>query len=269
MKFAGILLASVLSLCSAAFSADAPPKAQLAVAAAASMKFALEDINAAFMEAHPEIEVKTTYGSSGNFFAQLSNKAPFDVFLSADRAYPFKLLEKGLAVKDSFFVYAIGRIVLWAPKSGLDVKKLGLEAILSPSMGKLAIANPKLAPYGRAAEAALKSLGAYEKLQDKIVLGDNIEQAAQFAYSGAASAGIVALSLAVSPKMKDAGDFWPFPESSYPPIEQACVTLSWAANPAAAAAYCAFIAGPEGSGILEKYGFAKPAAKKYPRSQGE
>src|SRR5262249_11796761 len=146
--------------------------------------------------------VAVTYGSSGNFFAQLQNGAPFDVFFSADIDYPTELQHTGLAEPGSLYEYAIGKIVLWAPKGGtVDVSR-GLQAVLAPAVRHLAIANPEHAPYGRAAVAALQHEGLYEKAREKFVLGENISQAAQFVQSGNAEAGIIALSLTLAPAMK-------------------------------------------------------------------
>lgn len=232
---------------------------QVAVAAAADLKFAFEEVAAEFQKRHPEIKIQATYGSSGNFFEQLTNKAPFDLFLSADMSYPRKLAERGLAEKDSEFLYGVGRIVVWAPKqSALDLNKLGLAALSDPSVKKIAIANPKHAPYGRAAEAALTKHGIYDQVKDKLVLGENIAQAAQFVQSGAADVGLVALSLALAPPMKDAGRYWEIPRDDYPLLEQGGVILSSCSDKDAAGQLCSFITSAEGKAILNKYGFSTP-----------
>lgn len=232
---------------------------RVAVAAAADLEFALKDIVAAFERQHPDIKVTTTCGSSGNFFHQLSNQAPFDVFLSADVDYPRQLIDQGQAVKDSEFRYAVGHIVVWVPRaSQLDLDKLGIRAVADPSVRKLAIANPRHAPYGRAAEAALKKLGLYDEVKARLVLGDNIAQAAQFVDSGSADAGIIALSLARAPTMRDKGRFVLVPPDAYPRLEQSGVILKWAADRDAARALCDFVRGKEGQAILEKYGFDSP-----------
>jgi molybdate transport system substrate-binding protein len=240
----------------------APPPAahRVRVAAAADLKFALDDLVTRYQAAHPGVEIAVTYGSSGNFFQQLSNKAPYDLYLSADAEYPKKLVEAGLAVKGSEFLYARGRVVAWVRKdSTLDIEKRGLDALLDPSVRKIAIANPRVAPYGRAAEAALKNAGIYEKVQDRLVLGENIAQTAQFAESGAADVGLIALSLAAAPAMKDKGRFWPVPAKLHPPIQQGGATLTWAEDPAATAEFRAFLTGKDGLSVLEHYGFDGPA----------
>jgi molybdate transport system permease protein len=200
---------------------------EVRVAAAADLKFAFEDVARAFEKAHPDVRVKATYGSSGNFFAQLSERAPFDLFLSANVEYPRRLAEKGLG--DSRFVYAIGHLVVWVPRaSPLDVEKQGVQALLDPAVKKVAIANPRHAPYGRAAEAALKKLGVYDKLKDRLVLGENIAQTAQLAETGAADAGVLAHSLVMAPALRDKGRYWPVPLDAHPRLEQGGIVLEWA-----------------------------------------
>jgi molybdate transport system substrate-binding protein len=237
----------------------APPQArEVKVAAASDLKFALDDIASEFKTKQPAIDVKVTYGSSGNFFAQLSNKAPFDIYLSADIDYPRKLMEAGLASKDSEFQYAVGQIVVWAAnESQLDLEK-GMEAIVDPSVRKIAIANPRHAPYGRAAEAAMKQLGVYDAAKDRLVLGENIAQTAQFVETGAADVGIIALSLAMAPAMKDKGRYWTVPLDAYPRLEQGGIILNWATDADAAKELRAFIVGPEGKAVLKRYGFFMP-----------
>ncbi len=239
-------------------SSSAKPR-EVSVAAAADLQFALGEVVAAFEEAHPDIKVRVSYGASGNFYAQLSNRAPFDVFFSADVDYPRKLVAEGLADKDSEFIYAIGHLVVWVRKeSPLDVEKLGAKALLDPSVRKVAIANPKHAPYGRAAEAALKSLDVYDALKDRLVLGENVAQAAQFAETGSADAGVFALSLALAPTLREKGRYWEVPLDAYPRLEQGAVVLSWAQDRQAADALCAYVKGPEGRAILRRYGFLMP-----------
>jgi molybdate transport system substrate-binding protein len=255
---AGLALAAWLVF---APRAPEPPagKRQVRVAAAADLKFALEDLVQAFGERHPQIEAKVTYGASGSLFAQLNNRAPFDLFLSADIEYPRKLAEQGLADRDSEFLYAVGHLVVWVPNSSrVDVEKLGIKALLDPSIKKVAIANPRTAPYGRGAEAALKSLGVYDDVKDKLVLGENIAQTAQFVQTGSADAGVIALSLALAPPMRDQGRYWEVPLDAYPRLEQGGVILSWAQDRQAAAELRSFLLGAEGRAVLKRYGFVLP-----------
>ncbi len=233
--------------------------APLLIAAAADLKFALDEVLAGFRKAHPEHEVKPTYGSSGTLFAQIDNGAPFDLFLSADGKFPRQLMERGKAEKDSLFLYAIGHLVVWVPKkSQLDVAQLGVKALLDPGVRKVAIANPEVAPYGAAAVAALKKLGVHEAVSAKLVLGENVAQAAQFVESGAAEAGVISLSLALAPKMKDAGRFWEVPADSFPKLEQAGVIRAGAANRAGAVQLRDFLVSAAGREVLKRYGFVLP-----------
>ena len=228
----------------------------LTVAAAADMKFALEDCSTVFRKDNPGIEVKVSYGSSGNFCTQIENGAPFDLFLSADKKYPEKLVAGGHAAADSLFPYAVGRLVVWVPKdSPIDVARLGIVSLKDPAAKKVAIANPEHAPYGEAAVAAMKSLGVYDDVKDKLVLGDNIAQTAQFVESGAADIGIIALSLAVAPVMADKGRYWEVPSSAFPKMVQAGVITSQATNPADARKLEDFLKSPAGNEILKKFGF--------------
>src|SRR6266851_2487308 len=240
-------------------SPEEPPVSILSVAAAADLRFVLDDIAFEFQGKHPDIQVRVTYGSSGNFFAQLTNNAPFDLFLSADTDYPRRLIEQGLAARASAFVYAVGHLVVWVPRdSSLDIEKLGMQALLDPSARKIAIANPRHAPYGRAAEAALRTAGVYDRVRERLVYGDNVAQTAQFVQTGSADVGLIALSLALTPTMRASGRYWEIPVDSYPRLEQGGVILSWAKNPQAAEALRDFVVGEQGKTILRRYGFFLP-----------
>lgn len=237
----------------------APTPHRIRVAAASDLRFALDELVTKYEASRPGVEIPVTYGSSGNFFSQLSNKAPYDLFLSADAEYPRKLAEAGLAVRGSEFLYARGRLVLWVARaSSLDVERRGLEAVTDPSVRKIAIANPRHAPYGRAAEAALKTAGLYERVRDRLVLGENIAQTAQFVESGAADAGLIALSLATAPALLDKGRFWTVPATLHPKIEQGGAILSWAGDPPAARDFAAFLTSETGQETLARYGFDRP-----------
>lgn len=245
----------------AATSSAAPkkPVTQIAVAAAADLQFAFDEVAQAFKAEHPEITVVPTYGASGNLFSQISNDAPFDMYLSADIEYPRKLIAAGLAEAGTEFKYAIGHLVVWVPLSSeIDVEQLGIEALTASSVRKIAIANPRHAPYGRAAEAAMKSLGVYDRVSDRLVLGNNVAEAALFVQTGAADAGVIALSLAVSPALRERGKYWNVPVDAYPTLEQGGVVLSRATDPEACALLKEFLAGPQGRAILERYGFVLP-----------
>src|SRR5436309_2229728 len=218
---------------------------EISVAAASDLNFAFKEIVAEF-EKKTGNTVKLSLGSSGNFFSQISNGAPFDLYFSADIRYPQKLEGDGHAVPGSLYRYAVGRIVLWAPiGSKVDVQS-GLDVLLDPAVKKIAIANPKHAPYGRAAVAAMEYSKVYGRVKDKLVLGENISQTAQFIESGACDIGIVALSLALAPSMKAAGKYWQIPIESHPPLEQGAVILKNAKNKEAAKQFLEFVKGSEG-----------------------
>jgi molybdate transport system substrate-binding protein len=238
---------------------------EIRVAAAADLKFAMQDVAAQF-EKQTGVKVDVTYGSSGNFFSQLQNGAPFDLFFSADIDYPRKLDAAGIADPGTLYEYAIGRIAIWTPPdTKVDVASRGWKTLLDTSVQKIAIANPEHAPYGRAAVAALQKAGIYEQVKPKLVYGENISQAAQFVQSGNAQAGIVAMSLAVSPGMKD-GKRWEIPADMHPPIEQAAIVLKSAANKEGARAFLEFVKSEAGRATLAKYGFtfSSPAASAAP-----
>jgi len=261
----GLALISVLRLlpsCIPAPVAQEKSKAgerELWVAAASDLKFAMVEIVQEFQKEHPEIIVKVTYGSSGNFYSQLSNQAPFDLFFSADIEYPRKLSEQGLTLPGTEFLYAVGSIVLWVPKSSpIQVEQLKMEALRQDSVRHIAIANPKHAPYGKAAEAALRSLGIYEGVKSKLVLGENISQTFQFVQSGNAEIGIIALSLVSAPAAKDQGRYWRIPQDSYPRLEQGGVILKWVKDLKAAQNFRGFTVSPKGRSVLNRYGFYLP-----------
>jgi len=230
---------------------------EIRIAAAADLKFAMGEFAETF-EKQSRTKVNVTYGSSGNFFSQMQNGAPFDLFFSADIEYPKKLEAAGLAEPGTLYEYAVGRIVIWTPADAkVDVTKHGWQTLLDASVKKIAIANPEHAPYGRAAVAALQKAGIYESVKAKLVYGENISQAAQFVQSGNAQAGIVAMSLAVSPAMQD-GKRWEIPAEMYPAIEQGAIVLKDTKNKEAARAFLEFVKSAAGRAILAKYGFAFP-----------
>ncbi len=233
---------------------------EITVAAAADLQFVMQEITGRF-EKETGKTVKLIYGSSGNFFQQIRNGAPFDMFFSANLDYPTKLESAGLTEPGTFYQYAVGKIVIWVPSdSKLDVTS-GLRSLLDPSIKKIAIANPQHAPYGQAAVAAMKKEGVYDKVADKFVLGENISQTASFVVSGSADVGIVALSLALSPNMKDKGRYTEIPSGEYPPIEQACVVLKSSRQKETAKAFLNFIKTPAVTELFRTYGFAVPSGQ--------
>ena len=230
---------------------------EITVAAAADLQFAMQDVGMRFQQETGK-NVKVIYGSSGNFAQQLQNGAPFDMFFSANLDYARQLEASGLTEPGSFYQYATGKIVTWVPKdSKLDLSS-GLKILLDPSIKKIAIANPGHAPYGKAAVAAMQKENIYEQVKDKLVLGENISQAASFVASGAADVGIVALSLALSPNMKDKGRYVEVPASDYPAIQQACVITRSSKNKDVAQQFLKFIQSSPMKALFQKYGFAVP-----------
>ena len=227
---------------------------EVTVAAAADLQFAMQDVAAQFQRQTGKT-VKVTYGSSGNFFQQIQNGAPFDMFFSANLDYPKKLESAGLVESGSYYPYAKGKIVVWVLNESKIKIDSGLKVFLDPDVKKIAIANPQHAPYGQAAVAALQKEGIYDKVKDKFVLGENISQTASFVVSGAADAGVVALSLALSPNMKSKGRYAEIPANEYPPIEQACVILNSSKNKETARRFLAFVQSEKVAAILSGYGF--------------
>jgi molybdate transport system substrate-binding protein len=202
--------------------------------------------------------VKVSYGSSGRLFAQITSGAPFDLFLSADEEYPQKLVDAGAAVAESLTPYAAGRLVLWVPKdSPLDVGQ-GLGALRDPRVRRVAIANPEHAPYGRAAEAALRAAGLLDALRERLVLGENVSQAAQFVESGNAEAALLPLSLALAPTLARGGRYAVVPEGLHPPLVQAAVVTKHGRRNLASAGFLRFVLGREGRAILGRWGYAAP-----------
>ncbi|MGB7439323.1 MAG: molybdate ABC transporter substrate-binding protein [Candidatus Acidiferrum sp.] len=235
----------------------------LRVAAAADLQFAMKDLAGQY-EKQSGTRIEVSYGSSGNFRAQIENGAPFDVFFSADAMYPEQLVKAGVADGQSLFVYAQGHLVLWAPAgSNLNLAKRGFDALKDARVKKIAIANPEHAPYGRAAVAALQKAGLYDELKPKLVLGENISQAAQFAQSGSAQIGIVARSLTSAESMKD-GESWEIPAAYYPPILQEAVIVNASQNKTAAKAFLDFVRSNDGRKILSKYGLTMPETSPKP-----
>jgi molybdate transport system substrate-binding protein len=230
----------------------------LTIAAASDLNFAFKELIGEF-EKKTSVTVKLSLGSSGTFFSQIQNGAPFDLYFSADIRYPQKLEENGHAVPGTLYRYAVGRIVIWAPKSSpIPIEEKGVDALLDPSIRKIAIANPKHAPYGRAAVSAMEHYKIYDQVKDKLVLGENISQTAQFIESGASDIGIIALALALAPPMKSAGKYWEVPADAHPALEQGAVILKRAKNMEAAKAFVEFLKSQQGQDVMARYGFTLP-----------
>jgi molybdate transport system substrate-binding protein len=232
---------------------------RLTIAAAADLGPAFKELTAAF-EKRSGVKADVVLGSSGNFFAQIQNGAPFDLFFSADTDYAKKLQNADLA--DRLTVYAEGSIVLWVRNdSSLDLNR-GIDVLLDPAIRKIAIANPSHAPYGRAAMRALEHFGMAEKLRDKLVFGENISQTTQFVQTGNADIGIVAMSLALSPALKSEGRYWEIPRDAYPRMDQAAVVLKASKNRAAAMKFLDYLLTPAARELMKRYGFRLPRPEK-------
>ena len=235
-------LAAALSACSA--SSDA----RVTVAAAADLRYALDEVIAIAQDANPGVDYAVTYGSSGQFLQQIENGAPFDLYLSADLAYPQMLVDSGRVSET--FTYAVGRLVLWVPDgSPLDPRD-GLAVLRDAE--RISIANPEHAPYGRAAVAAMERAGVYDDVRTRLVLGENVAQAAEFVTTGNADAGIVALSLVLSDPLREVGTWWEIPLQDFPTIVQGGAVLT---DSPAARALRDTLTSPEGREILARYGF--------------
>jgi molybdate transport system substrate-binding protein len=231
-------------------------KTEVVVAAAADLKFAMDSLVAVYSKDNPNIDLKVVYGSSGNFFQQIGNGAPFDLYFSADINYPKQLAEKQLTLSD-IHLYGTGQLVLWSRTINPAIDKM--NTLLDPAIKKIAIANPAHAPYGQRAEESLRHYQLYDQIKDKLVMGENIAQTAQYAQSGAADIGIIALSLALSPAMQQSGGkYWLIPADSHQPLEQGFVLLPHAKDNKAAFQFMNFITTSEARAILKSFGFSQP-----------
>ena len=216
------LLQSARSLTSSA-AAPGVQHDKVLIAAAADLRYAMDTLVAVYKQAHPGSDVQVVYGSSGNFYEQIRNGAPFDPFFSADRNYPDQLQTQG-KVLGTVTDYGIGRLVLWSLK--LDPAVLGIHTLEDPAVSRIAVANPDHAPYGKRAVESLHYYGIYDKVSPKLVYGENIAQTAQFAMSGSTDAGIIALALALSPPMRQTGGkYWVIPDESHGRLEQGYALL--------------------------------------------
>ena len=247
LLFACLLLASWPPL-----AAAPTPAAPITIAAAADLKYVLDSLVTIFNQQHPATKVTAVYGSSGKFYEQLSHGAPFDIFFSADSDYPRRLQQAGLTASAPR-PYALGRLVLWSKKLNPNAK--GINTLLDPEVQHVAVANPTHAPYGRLAEEVLRHYKLYDQVKPKLVMGENIGQAAQYAATGAADVGLLAYALALSPELRRAGRFYLIPAAAHSPVQQSFVVLKRASGNATAAAFAAFMASPVARQALKKYGF--------------
>jgi molybdate transport system substrate-binding protein len=260
-KFVLCVLIVIALLLSAPFTAaqDAANSRELVVAAATDLSTALKEV-ADYYEKQTDVKVtKLSFGASGALTQQIQNGAPFDIFFSADMDYPRQLISAGDADGASLYHYAVGKLVLWVPAdSALDVEHKGMGVLLDPAVKKIAIANPQHAPYGRAAVAALKHAGLYERLSDRLVLGENVSQAAQFVESGNAQVGFVALAHAIAPAMRGKGKYWEVPAEYYPALAQGVVVLAHSQHKKVAGEFLGYVKTNEVAELLRSYGFSLP-----------
>ncbi|MGA9392203.1 MAG: molybdate ABC transporter substrate-binding protein [Candidatus Sulfotelmatobacter sp.] len=251
----------LIFLCGISIPAIEAADHEVAVAAAADLSSALQEIAADYQK-HSGVVVKLSFGASGVLTRQIQNGAPFDLFFSADMDYPHQLIADGQAEGATLYRYAVGQLVLWVPRdSPLDVENKGMDVLLDPSVKKISIGNPQHAPYGRAAVAALKHYGLYENVSDRLVLGENVSQAAQFVESGSAQAGFVALAHAVAPAMQGKGKYWIVPAEAYPPLDQGVVLISRSSHKQDALAFLDYVKSAEVAALLQRYGFTASEQK--------
>ena len=244
-----LLMMAVLLLATAAHAG------QITVAAAADLKFAMDEIVAGFQKEHPGDEIQVTYGSSGKFHTQIQQGGPFDLFFSADISFPRELAAKGLAASE-VRPYAVGRIVLWS--NSMDASRMTLASLSDPKISRIAIANPKHAPYGKRAEEALKALGLWDRLQSKLVFGENIAQTAQYVQSGNAQIGIIALSLAINPELAKNGGYYLIPDNLHNPLEQGYIVTKRGDGKPLAKKFADYMGGKKARAVMTRYGFVLP-----------
>jgi molybdate transport system substrate-binding protein len=238
-------------------AADPAQQGSLSIAAAANLVYALGALDSEFNKGAPGVKVTTVIGASGNLVAQLKNGAPYDVFLSADLDFPRALIGSGQANGKTLITFAVGRLVIWTTRADLDVSDVK-AAVRSPLVRKLAIANVTSAPYGRASKEAMERLGVWSDAEPKLVVGENISQTAQFVETGNADAGFVALSLVLSPKLKEKGRWTEVPKDIYGALDQGAVVTAHGTKNPAAQGYLYFLGSPAAHRILEAYGYGFP-----------
>ncbi|WP_445366604.1 molybdate ABC transporter substrate-binding protein [Methylomonas sp. BW4-1] len=251
MNFAKVPLIVIFSLLSALAHAE-----KITIAAASDLKFAMDEIVSSFKQANPDEQIDVAYGSSGNFNTQIQQGAPFDLFFSADIGFPRELVKNGLAASE-VKPYALGRIVLWS--ASLDATKMTLASLTDPNITRIAIANPKHAPYGKRAEEALRASGLWETIEPKLVYGENIVQTTQFVQTGNAQIGIIALSLAGNPELSQKGGYWLIPDNLHEPLEQGFIITKRAENNALARRFADYMLSSPVRLVMSKYGFVLPS----------
>lgn len=228
---------------------------QINIAAAADLKFAMDEIVAKFKETNLTDDIDVIYGSSGKFHTQIQQGAPYDLYFSADIAFPRELVKSGFSSSE-VIPYAFGRIVLWS--ATMEASKMSLNSLTSTQISHIAIANPKHAPYGKRAEEALRDTRLWEKVEPKLVYGENIAHTAQFVQTGNAQVGIIALSLALNPELANKGGYWLIPETLHAPLEQGFIITKRAEQNALAKKFAEYMRSSATRAIMTKYGFVLP-----------
>ncbi len=248
------LLKLLFVVCSLCIATTAHAE-KITIAAAADLKFAMDEILTSFKQRHPGHELEVIYGSSGKFHTQIQQGAPYDLFFSADIAFPRELVKKGMAASE-VKPYAFGRIVLWS--NSLNATKMTLESLTDPKITRIAIANPKHAPYGKRAEEALRTAGLWDRLQPKLVFGENIAHTAQYVQTGSAQVGIIALSLALNSELAKKGGYYLIPEKLHNPLEQGYVITKRGADKPLAKQFADYMASKAARSVMTRYGFVLP-----------
>jgi molybdate transport system substrate-binding protein len=248
------LLRPLLLACALLFAAAAHAE-KVTVTAAADLKFAMDEIVATFKKANPADEVEVISGSSGKFHTQIQQGAPYDLYFSADIAFPRSLAKAGFAASE-VTPYAFGRIVLWS--ASMDASEMTLASLLDPRIARIAIANPRHAPYGKRAEEALRAAGLWEKVEPKLVYGENIAHTAQFVQTGNAQVGIIALSLAINPELAKRGGYWLIPDTLHEPLEQGFIITKRAEGSALARRFADYMGSKPARAVMTQYGFVLP-----------
>jgi molybdate transport system substrate-binding protein len=225
------------------------------IAAAADLKFAMDEIVAKFREVNAKDDVDVIYGSSGKFYTQIQQGAPYDLYFSADIAFPRELAKSGFSFSE-VIPYAFGRIVLWS--ATMEANKMSLDSLTSSKISHIAIANPKHAPYGKRAEEALRASRLWERVEPKLVYGENIAHTAQFVQTGNAQVGIIALSLALNPALANKGGYWLIPDTLHAPLEQAFIITKRAQGNDLAKKFADYMRSSATRTIMTKYGFVLP-----------
>jgi len=228
---------------------------KVTIAAAADLKFAMDEIVTTFKKANAADEVDVIYGSSGKFHTQIQQGAPYDLYFSADIAFPRELAKAGFAASE-VKPYAFGLIVLWS--ASMDASKMTLASLTDPKIARVAIANPKHAPYGKRAEEALRASDLWDKVEPKLVYGENIAHTAQFVQTGNAQVGIIALALAVNPELSSKGGYWLIPDKLHEPLEQGFIITKRAEGNALAKRFADYMGSKPARAVMTKYGFVLP-----------